>query len=82
MGHAGEQVEALVLQHLRAAHEPVREAVLYERVRADGSPASPQLFLAALERLATLGHLHVSVEHELPAHDPEPFQPRFWRVVE
>jgi hypothetical protein len=75
-------LEALVLELLRAAGEPVREAVLYERVRAHGSDAGPELLLAVLERLATLGHLHVAVEHELPARDPEPFQPRFWRVLE
>jgi hypothetical protein len=60
----------------------VREAVLYERVLAHGCDAGPELFLAALERLATFGHLHVAVDHELPARDPAPFQPRFWHVIE
>jgi hypothetical protein len=82
MEEARRGVEARIMERLRAAGEPVREAVLYERVRGEGSDMSPDLFLAALERLATTGHLHVAVEHDLPARDPAPFQPRMWYVVE
>jgi hypothetical protein len=76
-----EDVEERVMEALRAAHEPVREAVLYERVRAHGVQVDPDGFLAVLERLATLGHLRVAVDHELPARDPEPFQPRYYHPV-
>jgi hypothetical protein len=76
------RLDGIVLDALRAAGEPVREAVLYERVVARGSDAGPERFLAALERLAELGHAHVAFDRELPAHDPDPFQPRAWRVIE
>jgi hypothetical protein len=66
--------------HLRRAGEPVREAVLYERVRVDVPDLAPEELLGVLEALATRGHLHVTVEHDWPARDPEPFEPRFWRV--
>ena len=80
--HAREDVERTVVELLRRAGEPVREAALYERARSRHDGLTAALFLAALERLATLGHLHVSVEHGFRANDPEPFEPRFWRVVE
>jgi hypothetical protein len=71
-----------IMESLRAAREPLREAVLHERVNAR-EPVGAPLFLAALERLATLGHVRVSVEHDRPLrHDPEPFEPRYWRVVD
>lgn len=75
-------VERLVLELLRAAREPVRESVLYERVQDRGQDVTPEFFLAVLERLATLGHLHVAVDHELSVRDPAPFEARFWHVVE
>jgi hypothetical protein len=34
-----------------------------------------------LEALAARGRLHVAVERDLPARDPEPFEPRFWRTA-
>jgi hypothetical protein len=74
-------VEASVLELLRASGEPVRESVLYERVRSRLDDVDPELLLAVLERLATLGRLHVTIEHDLPGRDPAPFQPRFWHVV-
>jgi hypothetical protein len=74
-------VEEAVMRALRAADEPVREAVLYERVRARVPGLDADLMLAVLERLATEDHVHLAVEHDLPAHDPPPFQPRFWRVT-
>lgn len=80
-----EQPSALdlrIMESLRAAREPLRESVLYERVNGREAVGA-DLFLAALERLATLGHVRVSVEHDRPLqHDPEPFQPRYWRVVD
>ena len=74
-------VEASVMAALRAAGEPVRESVLYERVRDRRGDVDPELLLAVLERLATTGHLHVVIENELPGRDPPPFQPRYWHVV-
>ena len=82
MEDAVTRLDSIVLDALRAAGEPVRESVLYERVEARGADASPARFLAALERLAELGHVHVAFDRELPVHDPEPFQARSWRVVE
>jgi hypothetical protein len=71
-----------ILQALRAAREPLRESVLYERVNGREAVRA-DLYLAALERLATLGHVRLSVEHDRPLqHDPEPFQPRYWRAVD
>ena len=67
-------------QHLRRAGEPVREAVLYERVREDVPDLVPEELIGALEGLAARGRTHVTVEHDWPARDPEPFAPRFWRV--
>lgn len=75
------RLDATVLEALRAADAPVREAFLFERVRSRGEDAGPELFLSALERLAELGHVHVAFDHDTPSHDPEPFQPRLWRVV-
>ena len=75
-------VERLVLELLRAAREPVRESVLYERVQDRGQDVTPEFFLVILERLATLSHLHVAVDHELSVRDPAPFEARFWHVVE
>lgn len=74
-------LETAILEALRRAGEPVREAVLYERVRSAGLDATPEHFLAATARLETLGHLHLTVDHDTPARDPEPFEPRYLRVV-
>ena len=73
--------EATVLERLRAAGEPVRESVLYERVRSRHPDLEPEPFIAVLERLAALGRLHVAVDHDRAGRDPAPFQPRFWRVI-
>lgn len=81
MGAPDADLENAILTALRRAGEPVREAVLYERVRAAGHPADPQAFLGEVSRLETLGRLHVSFDHETPAHDPEPFEARYLRVV-
>lgn len=72
------QVEQIVRDLLRQAREPVREAVLYERARDRGAEIGAEAFLDVLERLATLGHVRIAVEHDLPARDPAPFGPRFY----
>ena len=76
-----DDIEAAIVQHLRASDEPVREAYLYERVNGDGLGTDPAEFLAALMRLETEGHVHLDPARDDTQHDPEPFQPRFWRVV-
>ena len=75
------EVEAAIEQHLRASGEPVREAFLYERVRADGVDASPDDFVAVLVRLEVEGRVHMDPVHD-EVRDPEPFAPRFWRIIE
>jgi aspartyl-tRNA synthetase len=74
-------VEEAVLSALRDAGEPVREAVLYERVLTRGADADAEGFVAVLERLSTAGRLRVSVDHDGATADPDPFEPRLWRVV-
>jgi hypothetical protein len=74
-------LETAILEALRRAGEPVREALLYERVRGGGLDVTPDAFLATTARLETLGHLHFTVDHEYPTGDPEPFQPRYLRVI-
>jgi hypothetical protein len=60
----------------------VREASLHGRL-ADDAPTDPEVLIAALERLATQGHVRVSFEHDRHlVHDPEPFEARYWRVVD
>jgi hypothetical protein len=76
------QVEEAITRHLRASGEPVREAFLYERVRADGIDVSGDAFIAVLVRLEVEGHLHVDPVHDDRPSDPEPFEPRYWRVTE
>jgi hypothetical protein len=73
-------LETAIIDGLRRAGEPVREASLYERVLAAGADVTPDAFLAAVARLETLGRLQLSVEHDRPAHDPLPFQPRYLRI--
>jgi len=76
------EVEAAIMDALRAAREPVAESVLYERVRSRGVSVAPGAFMDVAERLATEGHVHVAFEHELPATPPPPFEARFYRVIE
>lgn len=75
------ELEEGILDALRRAGEPVREAWLYERVVAAGIDASPEEFLTAAARLETLGNLHWAFDHETPGQDPDPFQPRYLRLV-
>lgn len=72
---------AAVERHLRAAREPVRERALHERVAADLPGVTPERMIAALERLAVEGRVHVAFERELPLAEPPPFAARYWRVV-
>lgn len=66
---------------LRRAGEPVREAVVYERARARVADLAPEELIGVLEALAQRGRVHMTVERDLPSRDPEPFEPRFWRVT-
>lgn len=75
------QVERAITRHLRASGEPVREAFLYERVSADGVEVSAGDFIAILLRMETEGHVHMDPVHD-ELRDPEPFEPRFWRIVD
>ena len=77
----GRVIGELIEDLLRRAGEPVREAVLYERAHARLPDLTPSELLEVLEALAVRGNVNVTVERDLPAHDPEPFEPRFWRVI-
>ena len=81
MGERDDAVAHVVERHLRSAGGPVREVVLYERTRAEVPDLVPEELIGVLEALAARGRLHVSVERDQAARDPEPFQPRFWRVT-
>jgi hypothetical protein len=76
---APDQAGELLLDALHDAHQPLREMVLYERLRERGAALSPEEFVALASDLATLGRVRVTVEHDLPARDPAPFQARFYR---
>ena len=76
---AAEPIRGALLGALREAHQPLRESVLYERVRERGAAVSPDEFVALAYDLVTRGLVRVAVEHDLPSHDPPPFQPRFYR---
>ncbi len=81
MGERRAAVEQVVEGLLRRAREPVREAVLYERARAEVPDLAPEELIGVLEGLAARGRLHVSVERDQAARDPEPFEARYWRVT-
>jgi hypothetical protein len=76
---AMEPIRDVLMAALREARQPLRESVLYERVRERGAAVSPEEFVSLAHDLATLGLVRVAVEHDLPAHDPPPFEPRFYR---
>lgn len=80
-GRRDRELVALVERLLRAAGEPVREAVLHERVSRERPDVTPEALIVVLERLAAAGRLHVTVEHDLPARDPAPFAARYWRLT-
>lgn len=73
-------IRGAVMRHLRASGEPVREAVLYERIAAEGVHADGTDVIAVLMRLEVEGHVHVDPARD-EVRDPAPFQPRFWRVI-
>ena len=76
-------LESLALTHLRAANAPIREFALYDRVAADvGDHVSPEAFVDAMEHLMTDGRVHVIIDHESTRPDPEPFSPRYYRLLE
>lgn len=60
---------------LRAAGEPVREAALFERVRARGAGAGVDLFVACREELEANGHVPMRVE---PPDIPRATRSRSW----
>lgn len=81
MTDSAAHLENAILEALRRAGEPVREAVLFERIRGGGIEVAPEPFLAEVARLETLGHVHLTIDHDTPARDPEPFEPRYLRIV-
>jgi len=70
----------LVAAVLGAARQPVREAVLYERLVERGAALEPERFQQLMEELLTLGQVRVAIDHELPSRDPPPFAARFYRL--
>jgi hypothetical protein len=73
----------VVLDFLRQAGEPVREAILYERVAGLAKPPpSAERFLAAVSHLVAEGRVRIDVEHELEVDDPAPFEPRYYRNLD
>jgi hypothetical protein len=78
-----DELETLALSHLRASHGPLREFALYDRVAADADRAiTPGAFLDAMERLMTAGRVHVIADRDQFRRDPEPFEARYYRLVE
>jgi len=76
-------LRAAIMESLRLASEPIREAVLFERVstRVTHAP-SPQHFLDTADHLAVEGYLAVMMDHEdTGRRDPEPFRPCYYRLV-
>lgn len=67
---------------LQAAHQPLREAVLFERARDRGMDLSPEAFQLLAEDLVTRGEIRMAVEHDPPPRERAPFQPRFYRPSE
>lgn len=72
-----------IMESLRLASEPIREAVLFERVSSRVTHApSPQHFLDTAEHLAVEGHLAVVIDHEdTGQRDPDPFRACYYRLV-
>ncbi len=74
-----EALHAVIVEHLRASGEPVREAFLYERI-GGASASTPEHFMDGLIALEVEGRVHVHPVHD-EVEDPAPFQPRFWRIA-
>ena len=82
MDHELTAVERRIVETLRAARGPLRESALHGRLN-ERAPLDPDLMIAALERLATTGHVRVGFRHDGPTlRDPAPFAPRYWRLIE
>ena len=72
-----------ILAALHTAREPVREAVLYERIcdRVAHTP-TPQHFIDTLSHLAVERHVAIAPDREPPrTPDPSPFQGRYYRLL-
>jgi adenylosuccinate lyase len=72
-----------ILSALVTAREPIREAVLFQRVggRVRTTP-SPDHFLDTLRHLAVEGHVGIVPDHDAPRiPDPPPFAGRFYRLL-
>ena len=72
-----------LLSALHTAREPVREAVLYERIRRRlAHPPTPQHFIDTLSHLAIEHHVAIASDREPPrTPDPAPFQSRYYRLI-
>ncbi len=72
-----------ILDALRAAGEPIREASLFERAAAEaGSDPTPEHFLDTAAHLAAEGRLAVAIEREETGRrDPAPFSARYYRLI-
>jgi len=78
-----QDLDDLVLVALHRAGEPVREAVLYARVRdATPLPLAPEAFLASLDRLVQARRAQMRIDREPPRRDPEPFAARYYTARE
>ena len=77
------ELRAAIMQSLRLAAEPIREAVLFERVSSRVTHApSPKHFLDTAEHLAVEGYLTLMIDHEdTGQRDPEPFRACYYRLV-
>jgi hypothetical protein len=77
------ELSQVILDALRQAREPVREAILYERVTGlVEPPPSAERFIAVVSHLVAEGRLRIDVEHELEVDDPAPFEPRYYRHLD
>lgn len=77
----GQAVAAEILDHLRAAREPVREDILHERMALN---VSPDHFLGVLDQLLSQGKLGMHADHDPPVNlprPPDPFGFRFWYLA-
>jgi hypothetical protein len=77
------ELREAIIDALRSADEPVREAALYQRIaaRVADSPTEEH-FLDTAAHLAVEGHLTVVIDHEETGRrDPAPFDARFYHLV-
>ena len=77
------RLSQVILDVLRQAAEPVREAILYERVAGHVKPPpSAERFIAAVSHLVAEGRVRIDIEHELQVADPAPFESRYYRPLD